>query len=265
MKAALWRKRRRPEASIDASTRRFIRRDGALGKGCSAAIAGSWLTVWRWTWDGRGEWTLTPNKLPRVVRALAESGWLVSAAGKLFRQPGKSSVSVASGVDWFELHGAVEYGETTAQLPQLLAALKRGETMVTLDDGSFGLLPEEWLRRFGHVATMGEADGDHIRFRPSQAGILDALLAAQPTVDCDEAFRHVRRELAQFASIGPAEQPAGFNGCLRGYQREGLGWMHFLRQFSFGGCLADDMGVGKTAQVLALLETPPRDADASED
>jgi SNF2 family DNA or RNA helicase len=31
--------------------------------------------------------------------------------------------------------------------------------------------------------------------------------------------------------------------------------MHFLRQFSFGGCLADDMGVGKTAQVLALLET----------
>jgi SNF2 family DNA or RNA helicase len=30
--------------------------------------------------------------------------------------------------------------------------------------------------------------------------------------------------------------------------------MDFLRRFSFGGCLADDMGVGKTAQVLALLE-----------
>ena len=136
--------------------------------------------------------------------------------------------------------------------------------MVILDDGSYGLLPEEWLRRFGNVATMGEADGDHIRFRPSQAGVLDALLAAQPAVDCDETFRLVRKELAQFASIGPAEQPAGFNGCLRGYQREGLGWMHFLRQFSFGGCLADDMGVGKTAQVLALLESR-REMRASED
>ena len=31
--------------------------------------------------------------------------------------------------------------------------------------------------------------------------------------------------------------------------------MEFLRRFAFGGCLADDMGVGKTAQVLALLET----------
>ncbi|NOT62537.1 MAG: hypothetical protein HOP19_20215, partial [Acidobacteria bacterium] len=30
--------------------------------------------------------------------------------------------------------------------------------------------------------------------------------------------------------------------------------MNFLNEFGFGGCLADDMGVGKTAQVLALLE-----------
>ena len=127
--------------------------------------------------------------------------------------------------------------------------------MVTLDDGSYGLLPEDWLRRLGPVAAMGEAHGDHIRFRPSQAGVLDALLATVPAVDCDDAFRRVRQELERFETIGPAPQPAGFRGVLREYQREGLGWMHFLRQFSFGGCLADDMGVGKTAQVLALLET----------
>jgi hypothetical protein len=239
----------------DASARRFIRRDSLLEKAAVEQMQEAGIRFTAGSWAGNSEWTLTPNKLPRIVRALVESGWLVSAAGKLFRQPGTGSVFVASGVDWFELHGAVQYGETTAPLPRLLAALKRGETMVTLDDGSFGLLPEEWLRRFGHVATMGEGDGDHIRFRPSQAGILDALLAAQPMVDCDDAFKRVRAELAQFASIGPADQPAGFNGCLRDYQREGLGWMHFLRQFSFGGCLADDMGVGKTAQVLALLET----------
>jgi SNF2-related domain/Helicase conserved C-terminal domain/Bacterial SNF2 helicase associated/SWIM zinc finger len=239
----------------DPSTRRFMRRDGAQEKSAIEQMQEAGIRFTAGSWSGAKEWTLTPNKLPQIVRTLTESGWKVTAAGKLFRQPGNSSVSVASGVDWFELHGAVAYGETTAPLPKLLAALKRGETMVTLDDGSYGLLPEEWLSRFGHVATMGEADGDHIRFRPSQAGVLDALLMAQPTVDCDEAFRRVRKELALFASIDPAEQPAGFNGCLRGYQREGLGWMHFLRQFSFGGCLADDMGVGKTAQVLALLES----------
>jgi SNF2 family DNA or RNA helicase len=57
-----------------------------------------------------------------------------------------------------------------------------------------------------------------------------------------------------FAGIEPADAPPGFVGQLRPYQREGLGWMKFLRDFRFGGCLADDMGLGKTVQVLALLE-----------
>ena len=66
----------------------------------------------------------------------------------------------------------------------------------------------------------------------------------------------MRERIAHFQRASrPAEQPAGFVGQLRDYQREGLGWMEFLRAFGFGGCLADDMGVGKTAQVLALLET----------
>ena len=71
----------------------------------------------------------------------------------------------------------------------------------------------------------------------------------------DEVFARLREQMRRFQGIQAAPQPAGFVGQLRGYQREGLGWMEFLREFGFGGCLADDMGVGKTAQVLALLET----------
>jgi hypothetical protein len=239
----------------EGSTRRFFRRDIDAEKAAWAQLSEVGLRYIEDRWVQDAAWTLTASKLPRVVRALVDSGWHVAAEGKVFRQAGKTSVSVSSGVDWFELQGAIEYGDASAPLPQLLAALKRGETMVTLGDGSYGLLPEEWLRRFGPVAAMGEAEGDHIRFRSNQAGVLDALLATQPAVDCDEAFRRVRQELARFQSISAAPQPAGFQGRLRDYQREGLGWMNFLRQFSFGGCLADDMGVGKTAQVLALLET----------
>src|SRR5204863_3652422 len=57
-----------------------------------------------------------------------------------------------------------------------------------------------------------------------------------------------------FRGVGPVQHPPAFVGQLRDYQCEGLGWMRFLRDFGFGGCLADDMGVGKTAQVLAVLE-----------
>src|SRR5205085_8029116 len=156
--------------------------------------------------------------------------------------------------DWFELRGEVDYGETSAKLPALLAALRRGENMVRLDDGTYGLLPEEWLQRFGLLSNLGDSDKDHIRFQRNQVGLLDALLAAQPEISCDETFNRAREALCNFQGVRAAEQPAGFTGQLRDYQREGVGWMEFLRTFGFGGCLADDMGVGKTAQVLALLE-----------
>jgi superfamily II DNA or RNA helicase len=206
-------------------------------------------------YEREAAWEIAPTKLPRVVRELVHAGWHLEAEGKTFRRPGDFQMEVSSGVDWFELHGEVSYGDTTAKLPELLAALRRGETMVRLTDGTYGLLPEELLARIGALANMGAAQEDHIRFRRSQAGLLDALLATQPEARFDETFARMRDQLRAFEGIAAADQPAGFTGKLRDYQRDGLGWLHFLRHFGFGGCLADDMGVGKTAQVLALLET----------
>ena len=241
---------------FDAAGRRFIRRDSNAEKAAWAFLDQLGLKQRAPTYlDSTPRWELAPSKLPRIVRSLVEAGWDIEAEGKIFRRPGPFRIEVSSGVDWFELHGEVEYGNTTARLPELLEALRRGDKMVRLDDGTYGVLPEEWLRRIGPLAGMGKPEQGHVRFRHSQAGLLDALVAAQPEARCDETFARVREELRRFHSVEPAAQPAGFVGQLRDYQSEGLGWMHFLQRFSFGGCLADDMGVGKTAQVLALLES----------
>ena len=204
---------------------------------------------------GQAPWRLAAKQMPRVVRELLQSGWHVEAEGKAFRQAGPARVDVSSGIDWFELRAEVDYGDATVSLPTLLEALRRGDTMVPLGDGSFGLLPEEWLRRFAPLAGLGTKEEGHLRFRRNQAGLLDALLAAQPDVRVDQVFERVREGLRAFQGVRAPEQPEGFVGHLRDYQREGVGWMEFLREFGFGGCLADDMGVGKTAQVLAVLES----------
>ncbi len=240
----------------DATTRRFLRRHAEAERAAVDLLADLGVKLPPSRYGEQGTvWDLAASKLPRAVRVLVEAGWHIEAEGKVFQRPGAFRIEVSTGVDWFELHGEVEYGETTAKLPALLEALKRGDNLVRLDDGSYGVLPEQWLRRIGVVAGMGAQEGDHIRFRQSQAGLLDAILATQPESRCDETFARVREELRRFQGVETAGQPAGFVGQLRDYQRDGLGWMHFLRRFSFGGCLADDMGVGKTAQALALLET----------
>lgn len=237
----------------DAAERRFIRRDSAFERASIALIEDLGLKFQPYNMPPG--WELVSSKLPRVVGALVQEGWHIEAEGKIFRRAGAFTMQVSSGVDWFELHGGIDYGETAAKLPALLEALRKGESMVRLDDGTYGVLPEDWLRRIGLLTGLGTAENGHLRFRRSQAGLLDALLAAQPETRCDETFTRIREELRSFEGIQAAVQPVGFAGHLRDYQREGLGWMEFLRRFSLGGCLADDMGVGKTAQVLALLET----------
>ncbi len=195
------------------------------------------------------------QRIPAVAFQLAREGWQVEADGRAFRAPGSVRASVRSGVDWFDLDGAVDYGDLTASLSAVLEARRNGESLVELSDGSYGLLPVEWLNRLGPLLAGGTRTEGSTRFRKSQLSLLDALLITLPEVDVDEAFAHARAELAQFEHIEPADAPTGFTGVLREYQREGLGWLHFLRRFGFGGCLADDMGLGKTIQVLALLES----------
>jgi SNF2 family DNA or RNA helicase len=209
----------------------------------------------------QGSFELPASKLAKSVRLLTAAGWRVEAEGKLYRSAGEIRVEVASGIDWFELHGTVAFGDVSAKLPALLAALKRGEDSVVLDDGSIGMLPQEWLKKYGVLAGLGSAHDDHLRFTRAQVGLLDALLASQPEARCDEVFNRARQELQSFDGIAPVDPPAGFTGQLRGYQRDGLGWLHFLQRFGFGGCLADDMGLGKTVQVLGLLECRRTDSE----
>jgi superfamily II DNA or RNA helicase len=241
---------------FDTASRRFLRRDLDAEK-TAANLLDQLGVKPRRTSNLEPEpfRDIAPGKLSSVVRSLVSAGWHVEAENKIFRRPGSFELEISSGIDWFELHGKVDYGNATAHLPELLDAFHRGEQMVQLDDGSYGILPEEWLRQVGLVTAMGSVKSGHICFARSQATLLDALLATQPDIRCDVSFAALRHELRAFSGIGPGQQPAGFVGILRDYQCEGLGWMQFLQRASFGGCLADDMGVGKTAQVLALLET----------
>ena len=202
-----------------------------------------------------GALELSRRQMPEIVEQLVQARWLVEAEGRRVRRAGSCSLSVRSTVDWFELDGQFDFEGISAKLPELLAALRRGEKYVLLDDGSHGMLPEEWMKRYGALADLGKSQGESVRFVPSQAALLDALLAAQQqNVQVDATFDQLRTKLRSFEGVQPRTEPSTFSGCLRHYQRDGLGWLHFLQEFHLGGCLADDMGLGKTVQVLALLD-----------
>ncbi len=59
-----------------------------------------------------------------------------------------------------------------------------------------------------------------------------------------------------------ADAPEGFVGALRSYQSEALAWLQFLDDAGLGGCLALDMGLGKTPTMLAHLLEGAEDGPA---
>jgi len=202
--------------------------------------------------------------LGRAVRELVEGGWNVFADGSKVRQAGGLRFRVSSDTDWFDVHTEVDFEGRSVSFPELLRSLERGDSTVRLDDGSLGILPEEWLEQIGMISGLGTTTEDGLRFSTSQAALLDALLASQETVEIDAGFERMLERFRNFSGLEQVEVPATFVGELRGYQREGLSWLKFLGDFNFGGCLADDMGLGKTVQFLAMLlrrledvKTPP--------
>lgn len=199
-------------------------------------------------------WKLLPSRLDEVVRSLVTAGWLVTAQGKTYCRPVEQRIQVKSSMDWFEVSIEVDFGDQTLPLPELLKNLERSAGLVRLDDGTYGLLPQEWLQNYTALTEIGEIDESiqGLRVKESLSLVLNSLLLEREAARSD-ALAAACRQLALAMDAQPEDAPSDFQGKLRDYQRIGLGWMHYLQRSGLGGILADDMGLGKTVQVLALL------------
>ena len=93
-----------------------------------------------------GDREIASRKLPGVVRTLMQRNWLIEAEGKLYRKSSGFRLSVSSGMDWFDLEGHADFDGRKVSLPVLLAAVKRGEGTVVLDDGLSGSSPRSGSR-----------------------------------------------------------------------------------------------------------------------
>ncbi len=195
------------------------------------------------------------RRLAQVSRALVEDAWRLELSGSRVHSSGRTNFAIASGIDWFDVSGSMQFEGAAIALPDILAATKRGLQFLELPDGSLGLLPEEGSKQWSLVERLGRVEGDAMRFAKNQGWLLDALLSSRESeVDVDAGFEALRERITAVTKAEPLQETPGFCGELRAYQREGMGWIKALRGIGLGGCLADDMGLGKTVQVLAALE-----------
>jgi len=173
---------------------------------------------------------------------------------KLNANKAKITVSVVSGINWFDTTISVNFGKQKVSLKHLHKAVKNKNKYVSLDDGTQGILPTEWIEKFAQYFEAGEVVNEHIRTSKMNFATIGDLYETEVlSREVWEEIAYYKSRFADFDSIQRVEVPETLNASLRDYQKEGLNWLNFLDDFNFGGCLADDMGLGKTLQIIAFI------------
>lgn len=168
---------------------------------------------------------------------------------------GKVTVEVKSGINWFNVNINLNFGIRKAAIKKLEKAVRNRSKFITLDDGTVGILPEEWIEKFATYFEAGEIDDrGNILVSKNNFSTIDHLFEEhQLDKKTKEEIQLLKYKTQNFKNINKLKPPKTFNGTLRPYQHEGLNWLNFLDDFRLGGCLADDMGLGKTIQIIAFI------------
>jgi len=211
--------------------------------------------AYRRTLDGGVLWSLQSEDTEldpiQAVSALLERGYTVYVEERGTRRRARSrtlSVTVTSGIDWFDLETRDSEGEE----------LGNGEAawLTTLGwyerNGEAILLDAEGIERLRRAL---EITGGATKAIPATdiASIAEAAAVADSYDQSVRAIRSLVESLTDRRSSRHISIPAGLTGTLRSYQVDGYRHLARLASHRLSGCLADDMGLGKTIQALAFM------------
>jgi hypothetical protein len=171
-------------------------------------------------------------------------------------KPHKAVVSshIESGQDWFDVKIEISFGDEMVKLAEVKKAIKNKKNYVLLSDGTYGILPQEWLDKFTRYFRAGDVSKNSIKISKLKFNIVEELFEGINQEEIIKEIVEKKEKLKRFSEIQKVKVPKGINAKLRDYQLEGVNWLSFLHEYQWGGILADDMGLGKTLQIITFLK-----------
>ncbi|MEP7251226.1 MAG: SNF2-related protein [Ginsengibacter sp.] len=164
-----------------------------------------------------------------------------------------TKIHLSSGLDWFDAKVELTFGEQRIGISEIKKALANKQSFVQLNDGSLGILPDEWINKYSLLFKVGDGRENKLRLSRFHLSVIDDLYdkrdESELSFELDEKYERLRN----YKNIPEVDVPAGLQNRLRPYQVSGYHWLNYLNDVGWGGILADDMGLGKTVQALSML------------
>jgi superfamily II DNA or RNA helicase len=152
-------------------------------------------------------------------------------------------------------------GDTEISEDEARRLLRESEGLAFLKNKWVAVDPEklqQTLAAYEKARDLNAEEGisflDAMRYSMNPQGLLGAVDDKGISgMSHGQWLQTVFTKLHHPTEIGPVKTSKTFSATLRGYQQDGLKWLHYLHRLQLGACLADDMGLGKTVQLLAFL------------
>lgn len=169
---------------------------------------------------------------------------------KLTVTPPKMRLSLSSGIDFLEGSLALEIGEQTFSLQELLKMYAKNK-YVQLNDGNRAIINQEYVDKLQRIFRPVRGKSDKVQTSFFDLSEIEEML---PEGTSDEIFSRHRKIFDGFNRLASQKiDTKEVHASLRPYQTDGVKWLKYLYDNNLGGCLADDMGLGKTLQTISLL------------
>jgi non-specific serine/threonine protein kinase len=162
-------------------------------------------------------------------------------------------IHVSSGLDWFDAKVEIEFGDQRVGIDDIKKALVNKQSFVQLTDGTLGILPDEWLKRYALLFKVGDGRSNQLRLSKYHMSVIDDLYENRDETELSFELDEKFERLKEFKNIPEIAAPVDLQPILRPYQTSGYQWLNYLNDVGWGGILADDMGLGKTVQALSML------------
>lgn len=165
----------------------------------------------------------------------------------------QTKIHISSNTDWFDARVDIVFGDQKVTISDVKKALANRQQFVPLQDGTLGILPEEWIKKYSLLFRVGEGKQNQMRLSKFHMSVIDELYENRNEEELVLKLEEKYEQLRNFNNIKEIEVLPHLQDILRPYQQHGYHWLNYLSEIGWGGILADDMGLGKTVQALSYL------------
>jgi non-specific serine/threonine protein kinase len=165
-----------------------------------------------------------------------------------------TKIFINNNTDWFDARVDIAFGDQHVSVADVKRALANKQQFVQLGDGTLGILPEEWLKKYSLLFRVGEGKANQLKLSRYHMSVIDELYENRDETELVLQLEEKYENLKEFQKIKEIEPPNGLEKVLRPYQVSGYHWLNYLSEVKWGGILADDMGLGKTVQALSFIQ-----------